>query len=1081
MSSPVLLPSPDEQRRRTAIDPARSFAVQAPAGSGKTELLIQRVLRLLAIVERPEAIVAITFTRKAAAEMLERILDALRNASEGTAVAQPHERLTRDLAAAVLERDRALEWNLLDHPGRLRVQTIDALCLSIAGEMPWLSRLGAMPRIEEDTRAQYEEAARRTVLLIGGEPRYREPLETLLRHLDNNAPRLQQLLADMLAKRDQWLPLAVETDENERARIEGAMSRARVEAMEAAERAIPATAREAWLAVQRFLNADTPGMASVLLTEDGWRKRGGLNKTCGFPPGSNAEKDLCSELIARLDATPGVLDALKLLRKMPPLHYTTQQWPIVRALLAALKMAAGQLRVVFHEEGAIDFCELGDAARRALGSPGNPSDLAFRLDSRIEHLLVDEFQDTSRVQVELLERLTTGWQPGDGRTLFLVGDPMQSIYRFRGAEVGLFLQSQRHGIGGLPVETLRLEANYRSVKSIVERVNDLFLKMFPKIDDISLGAIRYSAIEATQPDQGHDPGVVVHGFGEHEEQLEADKVIELVRNAKSRGSVAILVRARTHLPWIVDALKKERIHFQAVEIDPLNERTTVQDLLALTRAMLHASDRISWLAILRAPWCGLTLADLEALVRGRTAQTIWDSLQNIAALSEDGQRRAARLREALGDAFTEQGRWPLRRWVERAWIKLGGPACLEGDESALEDARDYFDLLEAEQTGSDVRDFDALSRRVTQLYAKSAPDPDPWLHVMTIHKAKGLEFDTVIVPGLGSREKIDDAQLFLFHEWPSDNGEQRLIAPIPAGEGEKDPLYKYLQEIEKRKNRLERVRQLYVAATRAKKRLHLLGSAKAGKDGEPHPHKGSMLYDLWPALTEEERECFRRDAVQTQSAAGTATAAVLRRLPEDWTLPTLPSPVDWEGAGPLPMELRDPTYEWVGDSLRHAGTVVHALLQRAPGEDLQIPEPRLIRKALAHAGVTPAEIEDTARRVQQALQRMKTSPRGQWILRAHKDARSEYAITGVVAGEVVRGTVDRTFIDEKGVRWIIDFKNSSHEGGGLETFLDEEQRRYRDQLERYARLFAPLGQPVRLGLYFPLLDGWREWAPQPDA
>src|SRR5258706_7331919 len=104
MSSPVLLPSPDEQRRRTAIDPARSFAVQAPAASGKTELLIQRVLRLLAIVERPEAIVAITFTRKAAGEMLERILEALRNASEGTAVKKPHEQLTRDLAAAVLQR-----------------------------------------------------------------------------------------------------------------------------------------------------------------------------------------------------------------------------------------------------------------------------------------------------------------------------------------------------------------------------------------------------------------------------------------------------------------------------------------------------------------------------------------------------------------------------------------------------------------------------------------------------------------------------------------------------------------------------------------------------------------------------------------------------------------------------------------------------------------------------------------------------------------------------------------------------------------------------------------------------------------
>jgi ATP-dependent exoDNAse (exonuclease V) beta subunit len=1068
MSSPVLLPSPDERQRRTAIDPTRSFAVQAPAGSGKTELLIQRVLRLLAIVERPEAIVAITFTRKAAAEMLERILGALRGASEGTAVAKPHERLTRDLAAAALDRDRALGRNLLDHPGRLRVQTIDALCLSIAGEMPWLARLGAMPRIEENMRAVYEEAARRTVLLIGGEPRYREPLEILLRHLDNNATRVQQLLADMLEKRDQWLPLAVETDEEERARIEGAMSRARIEAVEAAERSIPAAAREGWFAIQRFLNVDALGMADALLRKDGkWRSRP--------PKGCEAR---FAELIARLEAAPDVLDALKLLQKLPRLRYTAEQWTIVRALLAALKMAAGQLRIVFHEEGTIDFSELGEAARRALGALGDPSELAFRLDSRIEHLLVDEFQDTSRVQVELLEKLTTGWQPGDGRTLFLVGDPMQSIYRFRGAEVGLFLQVQRHGIQGFPVQTLPLTANYRSVKSIVERVNGMFLRMFPSIDDVAIGAIPYSAIEATQPDEGRDPAVVVHGFGEDEEQLEVRKVIELVQGAKSQGRVAILVRARTHLPRIVDALKKERINFQAIEIDPLNERTVVQDVLALTRAMLHASDRISWLAILRAPWCGLTLADLEALVRGRTDQTIWESLQDLGALSEDGQRRAARLLEALAEAFAEQGRWPLRRWVERVWIRLGGPACLEGDQSALEDARDYFDLLEAEQTGSDVRDFDALSQRVAQLYAKPAPGPEPWLHVMTIHKAKGLEFDTVIVPGLGRQEPIDDPQLFLFHEWPSDDGEQRLIAPIPAEAGEKDPLYEYLQEIEKRKNRLERVRQLYVAATRAKKRLHLLGSAKVDKDGEPRPHKGSMLYDLWPALTEEERGRFRRGASQVEFAAGAASPAVLRRLPGGWTLPDLPPPVYWEGARPLPVELRDPTYEWVGDSLRLAGTVVHAVLQRAPGEDLQIPEPRLIRKALAHAGVTPAEIEDTAQRVQQALRRMKTSPRGRWILGSHQDARSEYGITGVVAGEVVRGLVDRTFIDESGARWIIDFKISSHEGGGLEAFLDEQQRRYCDQLGRYARLFAPLGRPVRLGLYFPLLDGWREWTPQ---
>ena len=130
-----------------------------------------------------------------------------------------------------------------------------------------------------------------------------------------------------------------------------------------------------------------------------------------------------------------------------------------------------------------------------------------------------------------------------------------------------------------------------------------------------------------------------------------------------------------------------------------------------------------------------------------------------------------------------------------------------------------------------------------------------------------------------------------------------------------------------------------------------------------------------------------------------------------------------------------------------------------------------------HAGVSPLDLDAAAQRVRQALARIRASRRGRWILQPHEDSHSEYAVTGVVNGEVARGLVDRTFIDN-GVRWIIDFKTSEHQGGKLEVFLDEQQRRYRDQMERYASILAPLGNPVRLGLYFPLLDEWREWAPE---
>ena len=164
-------------------------------------------------------------------------------------------------------------------------------------------------------------------------------------------------------------------------------------------------------------------------------------------------------------------------------------------------------------------------------------------------------------------------------------------------------------------------------------------------------------------------------------------------------------------------------------------------------------------------------------------------------------------------------------------------------------------------------------------------------------------------------------------------------------------------------------------------------------------------------------------------------------------------------------------------SLRLAGTVVHTFLRRIARGGSGVPNLATIRSALAHAGVPPVEIESIAGRVHSALARTVSSERGGWVLAAHVEAQCEYPITGVIDGDIVRGVVDRTFIDANGTRWIVDYKTSAHEGGGLQEFLDDQQRRYRDQLERYARLLAPLGRPVRLGLYFPLLDEWREWAP----
>jgi len=197
--------APDLEERARALDPSRSFIVQAPAGSGKTELLIQRYLVLLSSVQRPEEIAAITFTRKAAAEMKKRVLQALAAARTTPQPDEPHEALTWQHARRALEQDEKLGWRLQESAARLRIQTIDSLSASLTRQMPVLSRFGAQPESVEDAGALYKEAARNTLALLEEEGETAADVAAMLSHIDNNAAVAEDLLAGMLARRDHWL------------------------------------------------------------------------------------------------------------------------------------------------------------------------------------------------------------------------------------------------------------------------------------------------------------------------------------------------------------------------------------------------------------------------------------------------------------------------------------------------------------------------------------------------------------------------------------------------------------------------------------------------------------------------------------------------------------------------------------------------------------------------------------------------------------------------------------------------------------------------------------------------------------
>jgi ATP-dependent exoDNAse (exonuclease V) beta subunit len=1112
----LLLDDEDNRRRALALD---SFIVEAPAGAGKTELLTQRYLRLLAVVDAPEEIVAITFTNKAAGEMRQRIAESLDRARAGTLPEQPHKRITFELARAALARSGERDWQIETQPGRLRLTTIDALCASLARQMPLLSRFGAQPAVADDAKRHYEEATRRALDHLedqgdqgeNGGREHADAVAIALAHLDNDVARLARLLAEMLAKREQWREI-YGLDHPESA-IGEALREMVAEELARIAVVLDAGWQRQWMPLARYAADNLGGgrladwvdpltvaseelprwraLADFLLTKEGTaRKTVTVNN--GFPAGKEfkAQKDAMLAGLAALDAR--AVAALQRLRELPAPDHDDDD--VVRALARLMKLAAAELWLVFREAGEVDFGELAARAIAALGDELDPTELGLRLDYRIRHLLIDEFQDTSPTQIDLLERLTAGWQPDDGRTLFAVGDPMQSIYRFRKADVGLFLRVAETGIGALRLSPLRLSRNNRSCPDVVDWINACFPAVFPAADDPLRGEIRYREFVATR-ESLPQAGVSVHpvlaekGEGAVAARAEAQQIIALIEaewRADPTRDIAVLVRARDHLAALVAAIRRHGAgwRFSAVEIEPLAGRQAVQDLISLTRALHHRADRVHWLAILRAPWCGLCLADLHALAGDDRHSTIWaliNDAERIERLSADGRRRLVHVREVLAEALAGQGRQRRRRWVEDAWKKLGGPRCL-GGANEMSDAQAFFNRLDAlDAAGRFV--LDSLEDDMGRLFAAPDAQADGRLQLMTVHKSKGLEFDTVILPGLHREPLARDTPLLAWDSFPLAMGERLVAAPVNRRSGNKSgepTVYDFLQRMERERSRNEEARVLYVAATRAVRRLHLVGVAFRDEQGSlVAPRAASPLARLWPAVEAVfdaaiAVTCPRSGIPGTQSEPAPTFVPdgelkdfvpQLMRLkapvvPPEWCAPALPSPP----AG---------SHEETADPLAAAvGTLTHAVLELIAAD----PEAWSVacvgerqpgfERWLTSRGWSAADARSGASRAAAMLATTLASADGQWVLRRRTDASAELALARVGAGGTAETrVVDRCFV-ENGVRWIIDYKTVDLGAAADGVRLQAHAARYQPQLESYAALFADEGLPRRLAVFY---------------
>ena len=969
----------DRLERSRALDPTRSFLVQAPAGSGKTYLLTQRFLRLLAQAEKPDEIVAITFTNAAAAEMRNRILESLEKAAlEKVGSAADGDRDPESLpalAAKAMKRARLMGWQILDQPSQLRITTIDAFCRSLALQSPlsWglLSGLGGRLDPVNQAGDLYRRAATRTIELLNlEESETRFAVEQLLRWRDNNWKDVEDLLADMLSKRNRWYQEFVFAREGDWAklqqRLEAPFRRAACERLAAivqvldrlpesrdyalllargacecpgkssplslAERAeLPVSfgAEDGILDVDVVEDAVSAyrDLANFLLTKEGaWRSRTGINKNHGFPSGNagKAAKERFGDFVDGLATEAGVQSALAAFQKPIPVRYTDEEWELIRHCFAVLRYAAGQLQVVFAETGSVDFTEVAQIALRILvDEDGSPSDFAIRVADGIHHLLIDEFQDTSRRQHELLSRLIAAWPDREGRSCFCVGDPMQSIYGFREAEVELFERLKSHGLetssvgseDPLRFEFVPLRANFRTVPTLVNDLNGRFESIFGEDDG---SGVSFSRAEAARESLSlaktelHlafalSRGVASGNFGEAQPELvreaQLEEMVGLIRNRleaaqelkKTDGSgkfrVAVLGRTRNSLIPVAEALRKAAIGYRAIELELLRERPEVLDALSLARALLNPTDRTAWLGVLRAPWCGLSLADLHLLTSGddlgisqtpipillETRLMMLGEAGLLSSRTADAVSRVWGVLRHAHETRSAASTWALGTWLESVWSALGG------DNTVGEVERANLHLLWAALDKLPDGELDlggpGLDSALNELYA--LPDPDAssefGVQLMTIHKSKGLEFEVVIVPDLEAGSRRSEKTMISWLERglvgtgsEADELTEFLIAPIQAKGSDIGVAKRWVDGVKREREEQEMQRLLYVAATRAREELYLFARPRfrINRTGEPELAQATgLLETAWPAIGAEVQQRFDTWLAANKSAA----------------------------------------------------------------------------------------------------------------------------------------------------------------------------------------------------------------------
>ncbi len=897
----------DAEARRIAVDPSRNVALEASAGTGKTRVLVDRYVGLLAAGVKPRNILAITFTRKAAAEMRQRILqEVAKRHDDGTLGPE----LWRDIRDSVPD---------------ISISTIDAFCLALLREFPLEADVdpGFDLADETETPRLVDEALERTLRI--GRSLATEQTEMALLFAELGEFRLREGLARLIDRRlVTWNALGRFLRGAATATIDDALARL-LSRLRAAFASLPGgmdglTASgpdhpdfALFTRDLRQLVGEPPPSAPAtqallervrdhLLTQSGEPRKRLAYKKSDF----RSPADYARHLSAVSALGPYLVDAL---------HGYRQDINLVlaRAVRQLFAIALEQYARTLAKHGVLDFSDVLERTLALLAQMDEFSRSRFKLEARYEHVLVDEFQDTSRAQWKLVELLIRSWSSGIGITernlepsIFIVGDRKQSIYGFRDAEVAVLDEAARYIEALRPIGQVRtaITRSFRSVRELLSFVNDLFAAIEKSHDRAD--AFRYSdedvfPLSSVEAGEQGPLGLVAAASDEQQAETVADEIARLltsgaavrdrdtgVRRPVRPGDIAVLFRTRDGHRLFEDALARRRVPFYVYKGLGFFDADEIKDVLALLAFLARPQSELNAAAFLRSRFIRLSDEALKRLAPGLAAALTGTTAP--AALDDMHPLDRSRLclaRSSLRSWLPLVDRLPPSELLDQVLAESGYAAEISGP--SYRQSRENLKKIRALVRRIQNRGYATLGRVVDHFgrivaggdESNAIIDAIDAVNLMTTHAAKGLEFPVVFVVNMqrGSGGSLDAIRVF-----PSPFGRDDDMEPsVTIGEHESDAD----RDLEARETE-ESKRLLYVALTRARDRLYLATTLNA--EGRFVPFKGGLGRTLPATLA----------ALVT--AAGTTTDPVIT-----WSGAT--SPHDFRVLRPAPQIIEAPAAE----------------------------------------------------------------------------------------------------------------------------------------------------------------------------